>query len=384
MPLLLLLVVFGMAFSSQAEAQHPTKPKPPPLPPGPSPLLGGDKLLEGLHPDAVGFVLEVARRAKAEGIGMKLISGKRTCAQQNALYAQGRTTAGPIVTGARGCRSWHTQGRAVDFSPSPTTEAAYARIGAIAQELGGVWGGQFPNLRDLGHIEYHPGLKISDVCPDPDKCLIARMETQSSSPKGYLLPAKGLPYGAIFYAYNGYNQGYGAGAYSQFNTPSERDLFLAGCRGMVALIQASGTLEKPSRPIDFYVVLLDGGKPTKQDMLSNLLGCPWPPFIWGGQGVGMRPNLSAVGEAIPPPAAGDIALPAQQGIAYLAPQLAQGWGAWTTIGPMPLGTLFTCLKYCKAVLKVAGVQQAAQGILIYGQSSNTIDPALSSMGVVAL
>lgn len=384
MPLFLLLGVFAMIFSSEAEAQHPKPKPPPPLPPGGSPLAGGYKLLEGLHPDAVAFVLEVARRAKAEGIGMKLISGKRTCAQQNALYAQGRTAAGPIVTGARGCQSWHTQGRAVDFLPSPTTEAAYARVGAIAQELGGVWGGKFSNLRDLGHIEYHPGLKISDVCPDPEKCLDPRMATNTQGPAGYLLPAKALPYGAIFYAYQGYNQGYGQGAYSQFNNPGERDLFLAGCRGMVALIQGSGTLEKPSRPIDFYVVLLDNGKPIKQGLLSDLLGCPWPPFVWGGQGVGMRPNLTAAGYDPVPGLAKDFP---QQGEYYISPLMGQAWGAWTKVGPAPLetflGRIFECQKACRSALKAAGVKQVAEGMLIYRQDG-TPDPALSWLRAIAL
>ena len=161
MPVLLLLLIAGGAvFASSSKARGAT----------PGPLAGGEKILEGLTPDTVAFVLEVARRARAEGITIRLVSGRRTCAQQNALYSQGRTTPGPIVTGARGCLSWHVQGRAVDFEPQPRNAQAYARVGAIAVELGGVWGGSFSNLNDIGHIEYHPGRKIHDVCPDPDNC----------------------------------------------------------------------------------------------------------------------------------------------------------------------------------------------------------------------
>lgn len=167
MPLLLLLLLAGGLIASSTPA-HAS--------PGGGggggggALAGGEKLLQGLTPDTIAFVLEVARRARLEGITIRLVSGKRSCAQQNALYAQGRTAPGPIVTGARGCRSWHVQGRAVDFEPQPRTQASYARVGAIAVELGGVWGGQFSNLNDIGHVEFHPGLKIEQVCPNPDDC----------------------------------------------------------------------------------------------------------------------------------------------------------------------------------------------------------------------
>lgn len=171
MPLFLLLLgAIGLIIASpEAEASPPPGPLPP-LPPGQSPLIGGDAFLAALTPDTAAFVLEVARRARAEGIPIKLVSGRRTCDQQNRLYAQGRTAPGPRVTNARGCLSWHVQGRAVDFLPQPATEANYARVGAIAVELGGVWGGSFKGFRDLPHIEFHPGKRIEDVCPDPDRC----------------------------------------------------------------------------------------------------------------------------------------------------------------------------------------------------------------------
>lgn len=164
MPLLLaLLGLFGLVVSSpRAAAAAP--------PAGPALLTGGGKFLEGLHREMQIFVLEVARRALEQGIRIRLTSGIRSCAQQNAIYAQGRTAPGAIVTGAKGCQSWHVQGRAVDFEPTPRSAQAYAAVGAIAEQLGGVWGGRFSNLQDLGHIEYHPGLTIAQVCPHPEAC----------------------------------------------------------------------------------------------------------------------------------------------------------------------------------------------------------------------
>jgi len=142
----------------------------------------GASLLDTLHPDAKTFALDVFAKALDTGVAtsIKVLSTRRLCATQNALYAQGRTAPGPVVTHARGCQSWHVAGRAVDFMPTPATETTYRQIGDIAKSLGGAWGGDFKvrdkvtgewkAFPDLGHIEYHPGLTISDVCPDPDKC----------------------------------------------------------------------------------------------------------------------------------------------------------------------------------------------------------------------
>ena len=154
---LFFLVLLGLGLGFAADVKASPMPRPPPRPPPPP---GQSPLLDRLHPDARAFFLDVARRAAAEGIALRWTSGRRSYAEQNKLYAQGRTTPGPIITGARGCMSWHVQGRAVDFEPTPRTEASYARVGALAVELGGKWGGSFSNLRDIGHIEFHPGLTI--------------------------------------------------------------------------------------------------------------------------------------------------------------------------------------------------------------------------------
>ena len=51
--------------------------------------------------------------------------------------------------------------------------ASYTRLGEAWESLGGVWGGRFGGFGacgDAGHLEWHPGMSISDVCPDPGKC----------------------------------------------------------------------------------------------------------------------------------------------------------------------------------------------------------------------
>lgn len=109
---------------------------------------------------------ELLRFAGKNGIDARIVSTRRSCAEQNAIYAGG------VATQARGCQSWHVWGRAADLQLSPASTSNYALLGDKWKEMGGVWGGDFLvyGSPDIGHFEWHPGLKISDVCPDPDVC----------------------------------------------------------------------------------------------------------------------------------------------------------------------------------------------------------------------
>lgn len=164
----LLLGAFALGAFALASRSRAPSPAPPAAQPPLSPAESA--LLAKLDPSAQAFVLQVLRELRAAGLAPQLVSGRRTCAEQNALYAKGRTTAGPVVTQARGCQSWHVAGRAVDVQFPRGTPEQYAQLGAIAKNLGGKWGGDFPGFPDVGHIEFHPGLRIEDVCPNPDNC----------------------------------------------------------------------------------------------------------------------------------------------------------------------------------------------------------------------
>lgn len=47
---------------------------------------------------------------------IRIVQGLRTIAEQDAIYAQGRTKPGPIVTNAKGGSSYHNYGLAFDFA----------------------------------------------------------------------------------------------------------------------------------------------------------------------------------------------------------------------------------------------------------------------------
>ncbi|WP_409305512.1 M15 family metallopeptidase [Peribacillus sp. SCS-155] len=115
--------------------------------------------------------LEVVRRAYDEGICMQIVSGFRTKEQQDALYRQGRTAPGYIMTNVKGGQSYHNYGLAVDYalvSPggrevSWTVNREWLRVAEIAKSIGFTWGGDRPKFKDYGHLEMNGGLSIAEL-----------------------------------------------------------------------------------------------------------------------------------------------------------------------------------------------------------------------------
>ncbi len=84
--------------------------------------------------------------------------------EQDALYAQGRTEPGKVVTYAKGGSSWHEIGRGFDVAleelqtqrPSWSTADGdlelWRLLGTLAKAIGLAWGGDFKRLADFGHF----------------------------------------------------------------------------------------------------------------------------------------------------------------------------------------------------------------------------------------
>ena len=97
------------------------------------------------------------------GIDAKIISGNRTWAEQDALFAKR-----PQVTKARGGFSNHNFGIAIDitiFKGSADPEQAktpvfesplYKVIGALGTDLGLEWGGNWTSIVDEPHFQLRP------------------------------------------------------------------------------------------------------------------------------------------------------------------------------------------------------------------------------------
>ena len=116
-----------------------------------------EKNLATVRPELRKLGRELLRRLSCEGLTFKVIQGRRTQAEQDALYAKGRTAPGRKVTWTRNSR--HLTGRAIDLALFQGKNVVweskhYARAGEIGEELGLVWGGRWKKGKtDKPHFE---------------------------------------------------------------------------------------------------------------------------------------------------------------------------------------------------------------------------------------
>jgi peptidoglycan LD-endopeptidase CwlK len=73
-----------------------------------------EERLTQVHPALAKAIRALATMLEARGIIIRVVQGLRDTHQQAALYAQGRTTPGQVVTNAPAGHSWHEFGLAVD------------------------------------------------------------------------------------------------------------------------------------------------------------------------------------------------------------------------------------------------------------------------------
>lgn len=100
-------------------------------------------------------------KARGNGITVNIISGRRTFQEQDALYAQGRTSPGDIVTNARAGHSVHNFGLAFDVGVFEGSRflgesPRYKAVGALGLELGLEWGGNWKTIVDEPHFQLRP------------------------------------------------------------------------------------------------------------------------------------------------------------------------------------------------------------------------------------
>ena len=124
--------------------------------------------ITALHPRLQVKIEELQEKCSAHGITIGISECLRTIAEQDALYAQGRTKAGNIVTNAKGSTysSQHQWGIAADFYLDMDVDGdgqkaddafnnntgLFERVGAIAVSIGLGWGGTWKSIKDRPHI----------------------------------------------------------------------------------------------------------------------------------------------------------------------------------------------------------------------------------------
>lgn len=118
--------------------------------------------LEKLHPeirkDAIKAYKEAVRRTPV-GIHPYITETVRTFAQQDALYAIGRTKPGNKVTNAKGGQSLHNYALALDFvlkingKVSWIVDKNWLIVVDCFEKYGFEWGGSWKRSKDFPHFQ---------------------------------------------------------------------------------------------------------------------------------------------------------------------------------------------------------------------------------------
>ena len=112
------------------------------------------------HPRLQAIASEWVKACESAGLKVAIGETYRTVAEQDALYAQGRTKPGNKVTNARGSSysSQHQWGIAFDFYRADGKGAYnedgdfFGRAATIAKNLGLAWGGDWKSIVDKPHV----------------------------------------------------------------------------------------------------------------------------------------------------------------------------------------------------------------------------------------
>lgn len=115
-----------------------------------------EKNIATLLPEVRPYARALVQEAAAIGLTIKVLSGTRTYAEQDALFNQR-----PQVTKARGGFSNHNFGIAFDVGLFSGTKyvpesPSYKAIGALGVKLGLEWGGNWKSFVDEPHFQLRP------------------------------------------------------------------------------------------------------------------------------------------------------------------------------------------------------------------------------------
>ncbi len=113
------------------------------------------------HPVLQCKAAELIRKCAEKGLSIAIGECYRTVEEQDALYAQGRTEPGEIVTNVRGSSygSHHQWGTAFDIYRNDgkgaydNSDSFFDKAGAVGKEIGLEWGGDWRTPVDKPHFQ---------------------------------------------------------------------------------------------------------------------------------------------------------------------------------------------------------------------------------------
>lgn len=128
--------------------------------------------LNTLHPTFKPIAVQAWTQAQAwmpDNVKLIVIQGLRSFEESDALYAQGRTKPGPIVTNAPAGESYHNYGLAFDFAmvtdgkDDNVVGPLWMKVVEIMKAQGMIWGGDFKSIKDNPHFEMRYGHTWKDL-----------------------------------------------------------------------------------------------------------------------------------------------------------------------------------------------------------------------------
>lgn len=111
---------------------------------------------------------------KQAGIDLIITQTYRCPLDQDALYAQGRTKPGHIVTRAKAGQSMHQYRVAYDVVPLRNGKPVWGtildidkdlwkKVGALGKAQGLSWAGDWPEFKEFPHFQFTGGLSIAQL-----------------------------------------------------------------------------------------------------------------------------------------------------------------------------------------------------------------------------
>ncbi|TFJ91450.1 M15 family metallopeptidase [Lentibacillus salicampi] len=135
-------------------------------------------LPENLDPVVTEKTEKLIEQAAEKNITVAITETVRSNQEQNALYEQGRSEDGRVVTHAQGGESYHNYGLAVDYAlrnhngdiiwdtnydGNNNGEGDWFEVADMAKELGFEWGGDWSHFKDYPHLQMDFGLSIDQL-----------------------------------------------------------------------------------------------------------------------------------------------------------------------------------------------------------------------------
>ena len=138
--------------------------------------------IDQLHPsirlDVSNLIEKINTKVLTGRAKVRIAQGLRTFAEQDALYAQGRTKLGKKVTNAKGGQSIHNYGLAVDIvlildgktaswdeksDFDRDQQSDWIEVVTEFKRAGFSWGGDWRTFKDMPHFEKTSGLSLKQI-----------------------------------------------------------------------------------------------------------------------------------------------------------------------------------------------------------------------------